>query len=75
MMRIKLGTRFPNVSVSHYPSYSEKSTGNFKNGDIHICGHVHGAWKHCVDLDHSVLNINVGVDAWNYKIVSDDELI
>lgn len=75
MMRVKLGSRFPNVSVSHYPSYHEKATGNFKNGDIHICGHVHRAWKHCVDLDHQVLNINVGVDVWNYQIISDDELI
>lgn len=32
-------------------------------------------WKHCLDLDNSVLNINCGVDVWNYKIVSEDEII
>lgn len=74
-MRVKLGKRYPSVSVGHYPSYDVHAKGQFCNGDIRICGHVHGRWKHCLDLDHSVLNINVGVDVWNYKIVSEDELI
>lgn len=74
-MRIKLSRRFPSVSIGHYPSYSIHAKDQFANGDIRICGHVHRQWKHCLDLDHSVLNINVGVDVWDYQIVSEDELI
>ncbi len=74
-MRVHFGARYPNVSVSHYPSYDKKAYGNFINGDIHICGHVHKKWRHCLDLDHQVLNINVGVDMWGYKIISEERLI
>ena len=74
-MRTNLGRRFPNVSVSHYPSYDPHVGVNVKNGDIHICGHVHKKWKHCLDLDRQILNINVGVDVWNYKIITEEELI
>lgn len=74
-MRTSLGKLLPNVSVSHYPSYHPKAFGNFRNGDVHLCGHVHRRWKHCLDLDHQVLNINCGVDVWDYSIVSEDELI
>jgi len=42
---------------------------------IHLCGHVHNSWKHCLDLDHRILNVNMGCMVWNWKIVSDDELI
>ena len=74
-MRIKLGRRFPSVSVGHYPSYDIHAKDQFLPGDIRLCGHVHKKWKHCLDLDHSVLNINCGVDVWGYKIVSEDEII
>lgn len=36
---------------------------------------MHKRWKHCLDLTHKCLNINVGIDAWNYKMLSDDDLI
>lgn len=74
-MQISLGKRFPYVTLGHYPSYDVHAKDTFKEGWIHLCGHVHSAWKHCLDTTNSVLNINVGVDAWNYKIVSEDELI
>ena len=74
-MRTSLGKRYPNVSVSHYPSYDRRARGQYIDGDIHICGHVHGRWKYCLDLDHSVLNVNVGCMAWRFQIVSEDELI
>jgi len=74
-MRISLGKRFPSVSVGHYPSYDSHAKNQFLPGDIRLCGHVHNKWKHCLDLDNSVLNINCGVDVWNYKIVSEDEII
>lgn len=74
-MRTKLGKRYPYVSVSHYPSYDIRSAQHFQKGDIHICGHVHRRWRHCLDLTNNVLNINVGVDAWNFKLVSEDLLV
>lgn len=74
-MRISLGKIFKDVSISHYPSYNIHAKDQFLDYDIHLCGHVHRQFKHCLDLDHNVLNINVGVDVWNYRIVSEEELI
>lgn len=74
VLRTKIGKHLE-VSISHYPSYDRHAEGTFKEGDIHICGHVHGKWKHCLDMTNKVLNINVGVDVWNYTIVTEDELI
>lgn len=59
------------VSASHYPSI----TNPHNKLPIHICGHVHTLWKHYYDKQNKILNINVGIDAWNYQIVSDQELI
>lgn len=74
-MRTVLGSKYTAVSVSHYPTYDKRAKDQFLEGDIHICGHVHGKWKHCLDLTHKCLNINVGVDSWDYKMLSDDDLI
>lgn len=74
MLRTKIG-KHKDVSISHYPSYDRHAEGTFQEGDIHICGHVHSAWKHCLDTKRKVLNINVGVDVWNYTIVSEDQLL
>ena len=74
-MRTVLGKKYTAVSVSHYPTYDKRAYGQFIEGDIHICGHVHGKWKHCLDLDNSCLNINVGIDVWNLKMPTDDDLI
>lgn len=74
-MRIHLSSRYPNVSMSHYPTYDKRCTGHFCNGDIHLCGHVHRKFRHCLDLSTNCLNINVGVDVWNHHLVSEDELI
>lgn len=65
-LELGLGKRYPFVSASHYPSYDRRAVGTFREGTIHLCGHVHKKWKHCLDLAHSVLNINVGVDVWDY---------
>lgn len=73
-MRTKLG-KYQDVSLGHYPSYDAKAEGTFLPGDIHLCGHVHSSWKHCLDMKNKVLNINVGVDVWNYKLVSEHMLI
>ena len=75
-MRITLkNNQYRSVSIGHYPSYDERAKDSFITGDIHICGHVHKKWKHCWDLTNAVLNINVGVDVWNYKLISEEELI
>lgn len=36
---------------------------------------MHGRWQHCLDLQHKCLNINVGVDAWRFKMLSEDDLV
>ena len=74
-LNLSLGKRYPYVSASHYPSYDKRAAGTFTDGSVHICGHVHKKWKHCLDLTHSVLNINVGVDVWNYEVVTEEEVI
>lgn len=70
-----LGKRYPFVSAAHYPSYDKRAAGTFTEGTIHLCGHVHKKWKHCLDLTHSVLNVNVGVDVWKYQVVTEEEII
>lgn len=74
-LRTNLGKVFKDVSISHYPSFSTKANGQWRKGDLHLCGHVHHLWKENIDIVHRVLNINVGVDVWNYKLVSESELI
>jgi len=59
------------VSASHYPSI----TNSQNKLPIHICGHVHNLWKHYYDKNSKILNINVGIDVWDYQIISDQELI
>lgn len=74
-MTLYLSKRYPLVSLSHYPTYDSRIDHSCLSAPIHLCGHVHGQWKHCLDLDHRILNINVGCMQWGFKIVSDDELI
>ena len=74
-MRTTLGKKYLAVSISHYPSTDIRARGQFKKGDLHICGHVHDKWKYLVDFENKVLNVNVGVDVWGYNPISEDELI
>lgn len=74
-MHFFLSKRFPYVSASHYPTYDSKISRDCLVAPIHLCGHIHRKWRHCLDLDHNILNINVGIDAWNYRLVSEEELI
>lgn len=73
-----------NVSVGHYPTWYEEAKGTFTSGrlksggyypTVHICGHVHNSWQVSYDATHCVLNINVGLDANNYRMLSDAELV
>jgi len=78
MMVIDLNKHWKNVTVSHYPSYSKDYFGRYgtvAQTHVHLCGHVHDKWLLYWDDDVHVLNINVGVDVWNYKPVCDSDLI
>ena len=74
-MQIRLGRRFPQVTVGHYPSYDSRSAPYVRRGWINLCGHCHSEWKHCLDIDRQVLNVNVGCMAWGFEIVSEDDLV
>lgn len=74
-MHMFLSKRYPSVSLSHYPTYDKRCDASCLHAPIHFCGHIHGLWRHCLDLDHKILNVNVGCMVWNWRIVSDDELI
>lgn len=74
-MRTTLGKKYLSVSIGHYPSYFHEAKGTFRKGDVRLCGHVHDKWKYFIDFDNKVLNINVGVDAWKYNPISEDELV
>lgn len=73
-----------NVFVSHVPYFYENwfepelRAYVEKFCDFTICGHVHEKWKtHIGESTQGFakkLCINVGVDQWNYKPVSDDEI-
>ena len=77
-MVIDLNQNYKNVFVSHFPSYHKNYRGPFGNLQkaprIALCGHVHDKWLLNYDKQHHVLNINVGVDVWNYKPVRDSEI-
>lgn len=84
-MVIDLNQNYRNVSVSHYPSYHKLFTLPNDNCwkwfdaqkmyvHVHLCGHVHDKWLLNFDAQHKVLNVNVGVDVWNYKPVRDSEI-
>lgn len=70
-----LGNRYFNVSVGHYPSNCEDGPYQCRRHSIRLCGHVHKSFKYFYDRDRDVLNINMGIDAWRYQIVSESEVI
>ena len=74
-MHIYLSKRYPSVSMSHYPTYDSRIDKSCLTAPIHLSAHVHGSWKHCLDLDHRILNVNMGCMVWGFKIVSENELI
>ncbi|MEE9214649.1 MAG: metallophosphoesterase family protein [Thermodesulfobacteriota bacterium] len=65
------------VRLSHYPYRYKFEDGQQRDfpaapedeGMILLCGHVHEKWK----LKNRMLN--VGVDVWDFKPVSEDEII
>lgn len=71
------------VSVGHYPSWDPRfepvdtpkydDLGGAKRARIHLCGHVHDAFKARWDKG-PILNVNIGTDVWHYRPVSEAEL-
>lgn len=74
-MHMHLSKRYPSVSLSHYPTYDSRIDSSCLTAPIHLHGHVHEKFKHCLDLGHQILNINMGCMVWGFKIVSEQELI
>ena len=74
-MHMFLSKRYPSVTLSHYPTYDRRIDPSCLTSPIHLCGHVHSRFRHCLDLDHRILNVNVGCMVWGFKIILEDELI
>lgn len=84
-LRTTLGKRYISVSVSHYPSNHPKAKGGFRKGDVHIHGHIHNYTDiygkmtkpniFTIDRYNKVLNVNVNCELWDYKPISEEELI
>lgn len=60
--------------MSHYPTLDRRVDHSCLAAPIHLCGHVHTAWRHCLDLDCKILNINVGCMVWGFKMLDVDTL-
>ena len=77
-MRLDLNQNYRNVYVNHFPSNCREYKGPRRSPRgtpfVNLCGHVHDKWLLKYDRDNHVLNINVGVDVWNYKPVRDSQI-
>ena len=76
---LDLNQKWRNVYVNHFPSDHKFYHGPHasRNSDrifINLCGHVHDAWLLKWDRKNGVVNVNVGVDVWDYKPVSDVQI-
>lgn len=67
---VNLNKNWKNISVSHLPI-----TKSYESLKIHLCGHVHFKWLANFDKNTNVLNINVGVDVWDYRPVDSETLV
>ena len=74
-MITSLGKKQPHVFFCHFPSYDTRCDPLPRGVCLQLCGHVHRKWKHCLDVTNGILNINIGVDVWGYKIVSEEEIL
>ena len=61
---VNLNRKYKNISVSHFPL-----TKAYDTLKIHLCGHVHDKWLVNFDKKTNVLNLNVGVDVWDFRLV------
>lgn len=58
-----------NVFLNHYPITCQTHLKEFNSWDFAITGHIHGLWKVQKNM------INVGVDAWHFRPVSETEIL
>jgi calcineurin-like phosphoesterase family protein len=59
-----------NVYLNHYPTKVVDAFNHSLNPyDFGLTGHIHGLWKVQKNM------INVGVDAWHFRPVSEDEIL
>ena len=63
-MTVHTGLRVEEFFLYHDPSVS----AIYRNEQQYICGHVHDLFKHIKNV------VNVGVDVWDFKPVSIDEV-
>lgn len=67
--------------ASHTKSLAKMLTSIFvqptklNNYPVVLCGHVHDLWKYMKPRGNRTLYINVGVDVWDYKPVSLNEIL
>lgn len=80
-MTVDLNQSYRNVYVSHFPSTHKLYRGPRRCSVDHnvkpcisLCGHVHDSWLFCYDSKRNVLNVNVGIDVWDYKPASDGQI-
>lgn len=68
---LHIGNTVKGVYLNHYPINCKKELydGERQRWDFTITGHIHGLWKVQPKM------INVGVDAWHFKPVSEDEIL
>lgn len=60
------------INLTHYPDHAESKY------DLNLVGHVHDKWKFRTntvwDLEKISYTINVGVDVWNFRPVTFEEI-
>ena len=76
---LDLNQRWRNVYVNHFPSdhkfyHGPRASRSSDRIFINLCGHVHDAWLLKWDRKNGVVNVNVGIDVWDYKPVSDVQI-
>lgn len=77
-LTLDLNQNYRNVYVSHFPSDHKDYHGPFASckaaPKIVLCGHVHDKWLLKYDAIRHVVNVNVGVDVWDYRPVRDSQI-
>ncbi len=56
------------IDLNGLPCYLNHYPVNFREDRFNITGHIHGLWKVKPNM------VNVGVDAWHFKPVSEEEI-
>ncbi len=57
-----------NICIVHNPSHADPTA------ELNLVGHIHTQWA-VKRLNHKSIMVNIGVDVWNYRPVSFDEIM